>query len=201
VQRIDDKVLSGTLRLFAEFIQDPIDQILFTDGSQGPGNLDNAFRYGAEINGTWLLDRYGFKGGRIDFDAGLRDSTIDDPITNTRRAINRTILWNFQIDLRHDIPNTNYAWFGRVDFDHITDFFRIDERLGGNNLEPNTRIGFEHKNFFGMNVELRLDNLIDNTVNRPRTIFTPDRSGDILRMEEFNRFRGRRFSISITDTF
>ncbi|MEP1231684.1 MAG: TonB-dependent receptor plug domain-containing protein, partial [Litorimonas sp.] len=90
VQRIDDKVLSGTLRLFAEFIEDPIDQILFIDGTQGPGNLDNSFRYGAEVNGTWLLDSYGFKGGRIDFDAGLRDSTIDDPITNTQRAINRT---------------------------------------------------------------------------------------------------------------
>jgi len=39
VQRFDDKVISGTLRLFAEFIEDPIDQILLPDGSQGPGNL------------------------------------------------------------------------------------------------------------------------------------------------------------------
>ncbi len=201
VQRFDDKVISGTLRLFAEFIEDPIDQILFPDGSQGPGNLDSAFRYGAEINGTWLLDKYGFKGGRLDFDAGLRDSSIDDPITNMTREINRTTLWNFQFDLRHDIPNTDYAWFARVDLDRATDFFRIDQRVGGNNVEPNTRIGFEHKNFLGLNVELRLDNLLNGAVNRPRVLFSPDRSGEIIQTENFDRFRGRRFSIEITDTF
>jgi len=201
LQRFDDKIISGTLRLFAEFIEDPINQILFPDGNQGPGNLDNAFRYGAEVNGTWLLDTYGFTGGRIDFEAGLRDSTIDDPISNVSRALNRTELWNFRIDLRHDIPSTPYAWFARVDLRRRSDDFRVDEFRGGNLVEPNTRIGVEHKGFFGMNLELRLDNLLNTSFNRPRTLFDPDRSGEITGFENFDRFRGRRFIITLSDTF
>ena len=201
VQRFDDKVISGTLRLFAEFIEDPIDQILFPDGEQGPGNLDSALFYGAEINGTWLLDHLGFKGGRIDFEGALRDSSIDDPITGLSREINETEHWEFQIDLRHDIPNTDYAWFARVQMDRESDDFRIDEFFNGNITEPNLRFGVEHKNFLGMNVELRLDNILNRAFNRERTIFSPDRTGQIIETENFDRFRGRRLSISISDTF
>ena len=201
VQRFDDSIVSGTLRLFAEFIEDPIDQILFPDGSQGDGNLDSALFYGAEVNGTWLLDHLGFKGGRIDFEGALRDSSIDDPITGISREINETEIWEFQIDLRHDIPNTNYAWFARVQKDRETNDFRIDEFFNGNITAPNTSLGFEHKDFYGLNVELRLDNLLDRAFNRTRTIFSPDRTGDIVGFENFDRTRGRRFSVQISDTF
>ena len=201
VQRFDDSIVSGTLRLFAEFIEDPIDQILFPDGSQGDGNLDSALFYGAEVNGTWLLDHLGFKGGRIDFEGALRDSRIDDPITGISREINETEIWEFLIDLRHDIPNTNYAWFARVQKDRETNDFRIDEFFNGNITAPNTSLGFEHKDFYGLNVELRLDNLLDRGFNRTRTIFSPDRTGDIVGFENFDRTRGRRLSVQISDTF
>ena len=103
LERKDDGFLSGTLKVFARSLEDPIDRILFADGSEGPGNLESAFSYGVELNTTWILDRFGAEGMRLKLDGGLRDSSIDDPVTGESRRINETRIWDYDIDLTHDL--------------------------------------------------------------------------------------------------
>lgn len=209
LERQDDKAISGTLRGFVDFIDDPIDRIIIRstdeDGneviSEGPGNLNNATLYGVEANITWLLDSLGLKGMRLEAEATLADSRIEDPLTLETRQINSTTLWDYDIELRQDIPNTPYAWEVEIEQGRNSPFFRLDNKFDTRFLRPEARVSFIHKELFGMQWTLSATNLFDFRVKRDRTIFSPNRLGDIIQTETFDRQRGRRLSISINDTF
>jgi len=201
VERKGGGVISGTATVFARFIEDPIDQILFADGSQGPGNLDSAFRYGIEGNMTWLLDKIGLKGGELELNGALEDSTIEDPVTLVKRRINDTTIWRYNATLRQDIPNSNWAW--GVNFRQFKQdpFFRRDQSFETEFNAPATTARLTHKNILGMRVDVFLQNFLDNTVEQERLIFSGDRNGPLLQRETFARQRGRRISFAISDTF
>ena len=200
--------LSGTVTIFAEHIDDPIDQIRFINGpadpdddTEGPGNLDSASRYGIDVNGTWLLDKAGFKGGRLQIGAGARDSNIEDPLTGETRKINQTMNYYYNATLRHDIPKTDYAWFVFAELDEQSPFFRLDQVTDVRRDKPTIEVGVEHKNFLGMRLKLQAENLLNWDVIRDRDIYDTDRLGTVIQREQFRRSRGRRFSIELSDTF
>ena len=201
LERKDDGFLSGTLKVFARRIEDPIDRILFPDGSEGPGNLDSAFSYGVELNTTWILDRFGAKGLRLTFDGSLRDSTIDDPVTGESRRINETRIWEYDVNLTHDIPNTNWAWDLGVRRFRQSPFFRIDEILDSNADKPFHRFELTHKNILGMKVTANISNFLELEDERERLIFEDDRLGNLTEIQRFSRGRGPRFGLTISDTF
>lgn len=201
LERKDDKVFSGTLTLFANYIEDPIDQILFPDGSEGPGNLDSAWFYGIRGNATWLLDSYGLKGMRIEANGNLQDSSIEDPVKLINRRQNQTVLWNYNLNFRHDIPETPWAWGVSLEQNRQSPFFRRDEIRDINFDRPFIDTFITHKNLLGMTVSLRLQNVPERTLNRERFVFNPDRNGDLLRREFVSRTRGARISLEFSDTF
>ena len=201
LERQDDKAISGTLRGFISFIDDPIDRILFPDGSEGAGNLDSALIYGADINLTWLMDSVGIPGMRLEAEGSVADSQIEDPVTGIDRLINSTQLWEYELELRHDIPNTNYAWTAEVEQGDRSRFLRLDNIFDTRFDYPESEITIIHKNLFGMQWTLGLQNLFDFTAKRERQIFSPNRAGTLVQSEVFRRQRGRRFFITIEDTF
>ncbi|MEP3892071.1 MAG: TonB-dependent receptor plug domain-containing protein [Hellea sp.] len=201
LERRDDKFLSGTLALFANYIEDPVDRILFPDGTEGPGNLDSAWLYGVKGNATWLLDRYGLKGMRLEASGSLQDSSIDDPITQVSRRLNNTTLWSYNINLRHDIPNTHWAWGANLSHNKTSPFLRLSESLQSNFDIPPAEYFITHKDLFGTRVRLKFENAPQWTLERERLVFAPDRNGQLIRREFAARKRGNRFSIEISDTF
>jgi len=201
LERKDDRVLSGTVKVFARYIQDPIDRILFPDGSEGPGNLESAWRYGAEANLTWLLDSYGLNGMRFEVEGGIRDSSISDPVTNRKRQLNEVTKWNYELEFNHDIPNTPYAWGFYLEQFSETPFLRRDQSFDFSFDKPFSSIWVTHKDLLGMKVQLQVQNVLNWTANRERIIYEPDRTGMITGSERFARQRGRRVGIRISDTF
>lgn len=201
LERQDDKVVSGTLRAFVSLIDDPIDRILFPDGSEGAGNLDSALIYGADLNLTWIMDSIGIPGMRLEAEASVSDSRIEDPVTGVDRLINDTQLWEYELELRHDIPNTPYAWTAEVEHGDRSRFFRLDNIFNTSFDFPESEITAIHKDLFGMQWTFGLQNLFNFTAKRQREIFSPNRNGELVQSEVFNRQRGRRFFIEITDTF
>lgn len=208
VERKGGGAISGTAKFYARIIEDPIEQILFEndpndpdDDTEGPGNLDSAFRYGVEGNMTWLLNKVGLKGGELELEGALENSSIDDPVTQLSRSINDTMIWRYDVTLRQDIPNSNWAW--GVNFRQFKQdpFFRRDQIFEATFAKPTTIARLTHKNVFGMRVDLFLQNFLDNSVKRERLAFTGDRNGALEKREVFNRTRGQRFSVQISDTF
>lgn len=205
LERIDSTGISGNIRAFIDFVEDPLDRIPITleDGSivEGPGNLDSATIYGVNANMTWVMDSIGLKGLRLEADGQVSDSSIEDPVTGRDRAINSTLLWEYDVELRHDIPDTAWAWEVEVEQARRSVFFRVSETFDTRFIKPETRLSIIHKNVFGMEWTVSLTNIFDFEAQRERRIFSADRTGDLLQVERFNRQRGRRFSIALRDTF
>ena len=193
--------LSGSLSLFYDVIEDPIEQILFLNGAQGPANLaDSANRYGAEANLTWVLDEY-IQGLRVTGEFLLAGSSLNDPITNQNRDISVETLWEYDVELRYDIPNTPFAIEAEVEQGDQALIFRIDETTENNFIRPEFELSLIHKDLFGMQWTLRLQNILDFKLQRERFIFSPTRNGDLIESQFTQRQRGQRFSIQVTDTF
>lgn len=200
--------ISGTAKVFARRLEDPIDRILFindpddpNDDTEGPGNLDSAWRLGVEGNMTWLLDDLIAEGLRLELEGTLQTSSIEDPVTLENRNINDLMKWRYEINLSQDIPNSNWAW--GVDLRHFRQatFFRRDQSFEAAFQAPINTLRITHKNFFGMRLDLFAQNLLRTNVERERLIYSPDRNGDLIQREFFSRQRGRRLGFEISDTF
>ena len=208
VERKGGGALSGTAKVFARLIEDPIDQIPFlndpndpNDDSEGPGNLDSAFLYGIEGNMTWLLDNIGLKGGELELEGLLQDSRIEDPVTLITRDINDTVRWRYNIELRQDIPNSDWAWDVRFRQFKQDPFFRLDQSFEATFREPITSARISHKNVFGLRLDVIYQNFLNNRIQQERLIFDGNRNGPLIQREFFSRQRGHRVSFSISDTF
>lgn len=193
--------LTGTLKTFARYIEDPVDRILFADGSEGPGNLESAYLYGVEANLTWVLDNYGLEGMRLELGGGLRDSAIDDPVTFRSRQINNTNTWEYEVSLTHDIPNSNWAWGLEFENEDFSAFYRRDQSFDVDVRRPESVLRLTHKDIFGIRVDLFYQNFTRFRIERERLIYDGDRNGDLIQREFFSRKRGQRLGISFSDTF
>jgi len=193
--------LSGSLRVFYDLIEDPIEQVLFTTGAQGPANLsDNASVYGAEANLTWVLDEY-VKGLRLTGEFLIAGSTLDDPITNRSRNISNQDLWEYDIEFRYDIPDTPFVIAGEIEQDRSARNFRIDETVSNDLLDPEVELSLTHKDLFGLQWTVQVQNLIDFRLERERFRFSPTRNDTFFERQITERQRGQRISIEVTDTF
>jgi len=208
LERKSGSAISGTAKIFARYITDPIDRILFindpndpNDDTEGPGNLDSAWRYGIEGNATWLLDDVITKGLRLEADALLQDSSIEDPVTGFNRQINDTFKWRYGINLTHDIPNSNWAWGLNIRQFRQSPFLRRDQSFEARFTKPRHDFRITHKDVFGLKLDIIFQNFLEQNVEQERLIFSPDRNGDLIERQFFSRNRGKRIGFEISDTF
>ena len=201
LQKQNSTGLSGRANIFYDIIEDPIDQIIFDDGTQGAGNLDsNARVYGVEGNITWVLDDV-LKGLRVTAEGTVADSSIRDVVTGERRTRNRQTLWSYDVEARWDIHETPFAVEAELDLRRQAKRFRIDERTEDRIDIPELEVSFIHKELFGMQWAAKVQNILDFELRRERLIFDETRNGDLLQRELTRRTRGQRFSLEVTDTF
>lgn len=203
IERMSETGLSGTLRPYLRLIQDPIDRVQFSDGSEGTGNLDDALLYGIEANATLLMDRLGVPGLRFEVEGEIAGSEIDDPLTGRSRRINDSLEWSYEVEARYDVPGTPYALTGEIENDQNAPFVRFDEVQQISVRRPFLSLGLLHKNFYGLQIGIEATNLLNNVVERERIRYfgTEQRLGPVGRIERFERRRGRRLSIELSGTF
>ena len=163
--------------------------------------MENALEYGFEANATWLLKSIGLNGMRLELEGGISDSEIDDPVTGQVRQINDTEIWSWRAEYRYDIPNTPYAFGARLRQRRESPFLRLDQSFDGRRDRPSGRIFAEHKNLLGLNWRVSVQNVLGEKIVRPRVIFDGDRNGEIIELQNFERERGPRLSLQISDTF
>ena len=208
LERKSGGTVSGTAKLFARYITDPIDQILFLndpndpdDDTEGPGNLDSAWRYGIQGNMTWLMDDVIAEGVRLELEGFAQTSSIEDPVTLIDRRINNDIKWQFEMDLTQDVPDSNWAWGVNLELFRQAPFFRRDQRFEARFVRPQNNIRITHKDVLGMRLDVFFQNFLIREIQQERLIFTPDRDGDLIERQFFSRKRGRRIGVVLSDTF
>ncbi|NRA29413.1 MAG: hypothetical protein HRU11_04050 [Parvularculaceae bacterium] len=194
----DEKIV---VRVIGELIEDRVERILI-DGNDAVGNIDEAKVVRFETEGTLLLDRWSVTGGRIDFSYGRIGSRIEDPITGEQRGLNRVEDWFYRVDFRQDIPDTPYAWGGRVRDRDDTKVRRFNEIITNSESAPDYRLFVEHKDFFGFNLRLSGNNLANRDFDVNRVRYAGIRNeAPIELIERRSRYDNRRYQITLSGTF
>ncbi|MHA7899315.1 MAG: TonB-dependent receptor plug domain-containing protein [Henriciella sp.] len=189
-----------TAEVFGDQIEDLVDQVPIGLG-EGPGNIDDASRVGLEIEGTLKFDKLGWSGAQLDFETFLQDTFLDDPLTGETRDFNNNTIYYYELNFRHDIPNTNWAWGLNYEAFDRAPAFRRDVRRYFNQPQGFAWGFIEHKDVFGMTGSIFFANLLDSDDNFQRIVYVPDRTGVIDRIEDRSRNFGGILTLRLQGSF
>jgi hypothetical protein len=189
------------LRLYSRWYQDIVDTIPIGATGESPGNIDRAIAYGFEWNTTFNFDPMGWRGARIDARLQLQRSRVEDPLTGEDRSISNFLLRLVEMSLRHDVPETDWAWGGSLSHVLGARNYRLTE-VGRQWEGPVwTSLFVEHKDVLGLTVRASVTNLTGARSMWERTVFTGRRTGPVAFFEDRNRDIGPIFSFSIRGRF
>ncbi len=191
---------ASSLTLFAEDLEDIVDRVPIGSG-EGPGNLDSGQRYGIETEGTFNFDPLGWKNAELTYSLELQTSEVDDPVTGTSRSINGDLESYVEIELRHDVPGTDWVWGAGYEMSQEAPRFRLDAIRDFENKPGFMYAYIEHKDIFGMTGNIVFGNLLNQNDSSRRTNFTPDRTGSIESIEIGDRFFGPILTVNLSGTF
>ena len=190
------------LKTYYHRITDIIDVIPIGDGGQGVGNIPNATRFGAESTSTLLFDPVGWKGAKMDLTLGAERTRLRDPLTGERRSISgQRDRWG-SLELRHDVPGTDLAWGGSVNYDHFTTYYRLTEVF--RSWEGPWWVGayVEHKDLAGLVVRAGVSNILNARHRSERTFYGGYRdSNPITGYQSNNQLIGPIFTLNVKGTF
>lgn len=190
-----------TLQLYGQKIDDIIDYVPIGADGQAPGNLDQAVVYGIDSRSTFNLDVYGWRGARLDAQAALQRSRVDDPLTGETREISDSVMEQASLELRYDIPSTDWATGGGASYQRNALSYRLSEvgRLTEGPVWAD--IFLEHKNVYGLTVRAGIGNLLGADSTWDRTVYVSRRTGPVEYVETRDRVIGPIFSFAVRGKF
>lgn len=162
---------SANLKLYSRWIEDYIDIVPVGDGFESRGNIDSARLYGASLNATINFDPLGWKGAKLDLNAAVEDSNLEDPLTFEDRPFSYHEDWEGEASLRYDIPGSDWALGGGFNWTHVQPYVRLFE-VGKDYEGPIYTFAFiENKDVFGLTVNLNMFNLTGGEGIFYRTVY------------------------------
>lgn len=193
---------STNLRLFYRGVTDFVGLVPLPSGGEGRGNIDRLDRYGFEWTSTFKLDPLGFNGAKIDSNVILQKSSLIDPLTGEKRQIDQLGYRLIRVNLRHDVPGSDWAWGAGIEHFETTPYYRLNE-IGKNTEGPIFDSYFiENKDVFGMTVRFDVINLANARHNTTRTVYTGRRDASPVDfIEEQSRLIGPIFRLGVRGNF
>lgn len=189
---------SATLTLAAEEIEDIIEQVPLSATDEAPGNLDTpATRIEAIWNGTFNFDPLGIEGLKIDYTLEAFESNLKDPLTGEDRRIGDDTMTYIELDLRYDIPNTNWALSAYMETARTALAPRLDRNLRVYRDDPFIGATIEHKDFFGMKAEMSVRNLGNQDESVFKERYIDRRDSPVFETE----YRTRKYDTYVQFTF
>jgi hypothetical protein len=190
-----------TVSAYLEDFIDVVDQIPLPGGGQAPGNLPSARFYGIEGQTTLLSDGLGWKGTRIDLTLGWNESAVRDPLLGVLRQVSGNELFTVEFRLRHDVPNSDWAFGTRGDWTKNVRDVRLDEVSLNQPSFAQMFAFLENKDVVGMTLRARVGNLLDQRDRFERTVFTDRAAGIAAFTERRDRRFGTIFSFDVEGSF
>lgn len=190
-----------------DLVNDLQDRVLLCDPLvptrcfDAPGNLGTGKRSFATLTLDAPLAKIGLKGLRVKLDGTLQRTRVDDPISGDPRNWSDFFPeWQWNAEVRHDIGQWSYG-FTVNDRQRFT-FYRTDEYDVNYNGGPYGTAFVEYRPRNGTTITLDLDNALDTSGNRHRTIFRPNRANPTTVIDEFReRNRHLNFGLTLKQTF
>ncbi len=193
---------STNIRFFDRRFEDYIEVIPLPGGGEGRGNIDHAERRGFEWTSTINLDPIGFRGAKLDSNLILQTSSLRDPLTGEKRQMSGLQTRYALVELRHDVPDTDWAWGAGIEHIHVTPYYRTGE-FGLDTEGPVFDFSYlEHKDVMGLTVRLQIVNLLNARHKLYRTVYEDRRNNSpIAFIERRNQLIGPIFRLSFRGTF
>ena len=162
---------SSNLRVYRRWLDDYIDIIPIPGGGESSGNISEANLYGFNLSSTVNLDPAGWEGVRLDLNLTVEDSSVADPLTGTKRSFSNFYDRRANISLRHDVPETDWAWGIGAQYNHVQPSYRLSQ-VAVEYEGPTYTFGFvERKNFHGLTLNLQIFNMTDGRAIFYRTVY------------------------------
>ncbi len=174
------KAGSVKLKVDLESISDLVDRIPITATTEAPGNIDGtAKRLRTEINASFLLDTIGIKGAKLDLIGAWQTASLRDPLTGEKRPLSNRGRTYWNLDFRHDIPNSQWAYGAFAEDSGDYGFYRLD--YFGRDYRTGPMVGafLEHKNVLGLKVRGQIINLAGQTEGYDEIFYVNRRNGPI----------------------
>jgi hypothetical protein len=189
-------------RFYGELISDLVDRIPIGLDGDAVGNIDSAKRYGVDFSTTVKGEKWGLNGMQIEANLGLRQSSVDDPLTGISRRLNGDNKLNYFAEFRHDIPKTEWAYGIALDAFSQAAVFRLGTVNQYRSPVPFTWVYIEHKDIFGLKVKASARNLFGSSDDFRREVFTARRDQGVLDFtEDRSRPFGTFFRLEVSGTF
>jgi hypothetical protein len=186
-------------------VTDIIDVIPIGTDGQGIGNLPSAVKAGAETTSTINFDPLGFKGAKLDLNAGFEWTSVKDPLTGKHRPISGNYDRWGSAELRHDVPGTPFAWGLNAQYQHYAKNYFLTEIIRTLDIPLAYGAFVEHKNVMGLTVRASVFNMFGgrhglHTVRRVVYSGFRDRA-PIAFYEKHDDLVGPLFNLSVKGTF
>jgi hypothetical protein len=183
-------------------VEDRVDVIPIGTNGEAVGNIAKAKAGAIDWTATINLDPAGIKGMRLEPRMLLQKSSLRDPFTGEKRQWNGFTDTVISLGLRHDIPASDWAWGGDVEYAHYQPNYRrtqVDKVWEG---PVWASVFVEHKDVLGLTVRASVRNIANARSKRDRTAYTGVRGESLVSfIEERDRLIGPIFSFSVRGKF
>lgn len=183
-------------------VEDRVDVIPIGTNGEAVGNIAKAKAGAIDWTATINLDPAGIKGMRLEPRMLLQKSSLRDPFTGEKRQWNGFTDTVMSLGLRHDIPASDWAWGGDVEYAHYQPNYRrtqVDKVWEG---PVWASVFVEHKDVLGLTVRASVRNIANARSKRDRTAYTGVRGeSPVSFIEERDRLIGPIFSFSVRGKF
>jgi hypothetical protein len=192
---------TSTVRLYGRLIDDIVDIIPIGDFGESPGNIDRATIYGVEWKTTFNFDPMGWKGAKLDARFQAQQTELEDPLTGEKRRISNSMIHLAELSLRHDIPGSDWAYGGSMNYQFNALNVRLTE-IGRQWEGPVfANVFAEHKDLLGLNVRASIGNVLGATSMFDRIAYVGRRTGPVAFREKRDRRIGPIFSFTVRGKF
>jgi hypothetical protein len=175
---------SSNLRVYRRWLDDYIDIIPIPGGGESSGNISEANLYGFNLTSTVNLDPAGWEGARLDLDLTLEESSVADPLTGEKRPFSNFYDRRAELNLRHDVPGSDWAWGIGAQYNHVHPSYRLSQ-VSVEYEGPTYTFGFvEHKDFHGLTVNVQVFNMTDGRAIFYRTVYDGLRTNGVVSFNE-----------------
>lgn len=178
---------SVTVSLFDNRIEDYVTVVPLPSGGEAVGNIASARTYGVNLNSTIRLEPLGIRGAKFDVDVQWRRSRLIDPVTLVARGFDRLSPFNINVQYRHDLPGSDWAYGGNFRTSEIGPYYRLAEIGRDYNIRTALGVFVEHKDVFGLTVQARLNNILEQNAVLDRFVYSGPRGSSALLFHEDRR--------------
>lgn len=191
----------GKVTVFHDWVDDVQDRLPIDGRFEVPGNIGDGRRWGASAEGTIALQPIGMHNARLDLAARWEDSTVTDPVTGMTRRFSGQRRYTLEGELRHDLVEAGWAWGIESDYVDRAIAFELDE-LDIDERGVDVEAFVETTRYFGVKMQLVVQNLLDRRFIRDRTVFDGPRGTSQVDFREIRDLRrGRSVLLSISGSF